>query len=185
MAEPTFSSLRFWTRTAILLALALTFQMGGFPQPITGPAINAILLIAAAIVSPASGVLIGIFTPVIAFFRGILPPPLGPMIPAIAFGNGMLVLTFYFIVWSQVRKKSKRASMKIFSLTPIIGVIAAALVKFAILAWTVRFIVEVPEPIAQVMSLPQLYTAVAGGFIALLILQALPERLKEDSRILF
>ncbi len=43
--------------------------------------------------------------------------------------------------------------------------------------------VQVPEPIAQMMSLPQLYTALVGGGIALLVLKALPDNLKVESKI--
>ncbi|MBA7583593.1 hypothetical protein ES708_25539 [subsurface metagenome] len=60
----------------LLLAVALVVQMGGFPQPITGPLVNTILYLAALLVGSWSGIIIGICTPVMAFMRGILPPPL-------------------------------------------------------------------------------------------------------------
>ncbi|MFW5789891.1 MAG: ECF transporter S component [Bacillota bacterium] len=183
MADISLTSTKFWTRTAILLAAALAFQMGGLPQPVTGPAINAILLIAVGLIGPVAAVIIGAFTPIIAFIRGILPPPLGPLIPAIVFGNALYSIIFFFISWSSKRTRPATAELKVFSVPTILAVIAGGLVKFFILAWTVNFMVQVPEPVAQMMSLPQLYTALAGGGIALLILKALPDSLKVDSKI--
>ncbi|MBF8437440.1 ECF transporter S component [Halanaerobiaceae bacterium Z-7014] len=183
MADISINSTKFWTRTAILLAAALAFQMGGFPQPVTGPAVNAVLIIAVGLIGPLAAVIIGAFTPIIAFIRGILPPPLGPMIPAIVFGNALYAIIFFFISWSRKRTKPATAKIKVFSISTILAVIVGALAKFFILAWAVNFMVQVPEPIAQMMTLPQLYTALVGGGIALLVLKALPDSLKVDSKI--
>ena len=146
--------IRWISRTAILLAIALVFQMGGFPQSITGPFVTTVLYMATMIVGWQGGILIGIFTPVIAAMRGILPPPLAPLIPFIALGNAILVILFFWL-------KSKN---KIF------GIIIASLVKFLVLVSAVRLLVQVPPAIAQMMSFPQLVTALAGGFIALIII---------------
>lgn len=147
------TNIRWLSRTAILLAIALVFQMGGFPQFITGPLINAVLYLAAMIVGWQGGMLIGILTPVIASIRGILPPPLTPLIPFIALGNSILVILFF---WLQSKNK-------------IAGIIIASCVKFLLLVGAVKLVVQVPPPIAQMMSLPQLITALAGGAIALVL----------------
>lgn len=148
----------YWiTRTAILLAIAVVFQMGGFPQFITGPAVNAILYLSAMTIGWSGGVLIGICTPVIAALRGILPPPLTPLIPFIALGNGILVILFFYL-----QKKSR-----------ILAIAVASTVKFLILAAAVNFLVQVPSKIAQMMSFPQLLTAIFGGLIALLVERAI------------
>lgn len=151
------NKIKFITRTGILLAVALVVQMGGFPQPITGPLINTVLYLSALLVGGWSGIIIGICTPVIAFMRGILPAPLGPMIPFIALGNGVLV-----VVFSLLKGKNK-----------ILGIIAASLVKYLILFTAVSYIIDVPDKIAKVMSLPQLFTALSGGVIAILVYKAL------------
>jgi hypothetical protein len=57
----------------LLLAVALVVQMGGFPQPITGPLINTVLYLSALLAGSWSGIIIVICTPVIAFMRSILP----------------------------------------------------------------------------------------------------------------
>jgi len=151
------NKIKFITRTGILLAVALVVQMGGFPQPITGPLINTVLYLAALLVGSWGGIIIGVCTPVIAFMRGILPAPLGPMIPFIALGNGVLV-----IVFSLLKGKNK-----------IFGIIIASLAKYLILFTAVSYIVDVPDKIAQIMSLPQLFTALSGGVIAMLAYKAL------------
>ena len=151
------NKIKLITRTGILLAVALVVQMGGFPQPITGPLINTVLYLAALLVGSWGGIIIGVCTPVIAFMRGILPAPLGPMIPFIALGNSVLV-----IVFSLLKGKNK-----------IFGIIIASLAKYLILFTAVSFIVDVPDKIAQIMSLPQLFTALSGGVIAMLAYKAL------------
>ena len=147
------TNIRWMSRTAILLAIALVFQMGRFPQFITGPLINTVLYLAAMIVGWQGGMLIGILTPVIASIRGILPPPLTPLIPFIALGNSILVILFF---WLQSKNK-------------IAGIIIASLVKFLLLVSAVKLVVQVPPAIAQMMSIPQLITALAGGAIALVL----------------
>lgn len=147
------TNIRWLTRTAILLAVALVFQMGGFPQFVTGPFVNTVLYLASIIVGWQGGVLIGILTPVIAAMRGILPPPLAPLIPFIALGNVILVILFFWL-------KSKNK---------ILGILIASAVKFLILVTAVNLLVQVPPPVAQMMSFPQLLTALIGGFIALIV----------------
>ena len=151
------NKIKFITRTGILLAVALAIQMGGFPQPVTGPLINTVLYLSALLVGSWSGIIIGICTPVIAFMRGILPAPLGPMIPFIALGNDVLV-----VIFSLLKGKNK-----------ILGIILASLVKYLILFTAVSYIVDVPDKIAQIMSLPQLFTALSGGAIAIVAYKTL------------
>lgn len=149
--------LNWLTRTAILMAVALVFQLGGFPQLITGPLVNMVLYLAAIFVGWQGGVLIGIFTPIIAAMRGILPPPLNPLIPFIALSNGVLVILFF---WLKSRQQ-------------VLGVLIASAVKFFILFTAVNLFVQVPPPVAKVMSFPQLITALIGGFVALLVYRTL------------
>ena len=147
----------FVSRTGILLAAALAVQMGGFPQLITGPLINTVLYLSALLIGSWGGIIIGICTPVIAFMRGILPQPLGPMVPFIALGNSILVVIFILL-------KGKNEILRI-------GL--ASLLKYLILYISVSCIVDVPPKIAQIMGLPQLFTALSGGIIALLVYRAL------------
>lgn len=156
--------LQWVTRTAILLALTLAFQMLGLPQPLTGPVVNAMLLLSAAFVGVSGGVLIGLLTPWVAFMRGQLPAPLGPMIPFIMVGNALLVIAF----WGGRRLLARSKWWGSIS-----GLLAGAVVKFLLLSTAVAYVVTVPPPVAQAMQLPQLITALVGGVIALLVEQAI------------
>ena len=153
---------KWLTKTALLLALTLAFQMLGFPQPITGSLVNMMLFISATISGLLGGILIGGLTPWIAFIRGILPAPLAPMIPFIMAGNAILVASFFGL---------KRFNQ-------YLAIIIAAVIKFAVLAIAVNFLVEVPEQIAVMMQLPQLLTALAGGALALVLLRLLEDKIE-------
>jgi len=137
--------------------------MIGLPQFFTGPLVNAFLLLATLTVGVSSGIVIGLFTPWIAFSRGILPAPLGPMIPFIMLGNAVLVIVFYLIT---MKKKDNIG----FS---VLGIVTGSIAKYLILSQSVAFIVSVPPPVAKAMQFPQLLTALAGGVIALIVEQAL------------
>lgn len=150
-------SVQTLTKLAILLAITLAFQMLGLPQPFTGPAVNAMLILSTLALGPVGAALIGMLTPVIAFTRGILPPPLGPAIPFIVLGNWALIFTF--------------AGLQRVNSYLALGV--GAVLKFFILAGAVRFFLAVPPPIAKALQFPQLLTALAGGIVALLVWAAL------------
>ncbi len=87
----------FIARMGIILALTLTLQVAGLPQPVTGPLINAMLLLTAVLFGNVAGVLLGCLTPGLALVRGQLPLALAPMVPFIAVGNALLVFIFIFI----------------------------------------------------------------------------------------
>jgi len=94
LQEANYYEFKIFTRTAILLALTLAFQMLKLPQPMTGPAVNAMLFISTAAVGIWGGVIIGALTPWIAFINGILNPVLAPAIPFIMLGNAVLCIVF-------------------------------------------------------------------------------------------
>lgn len=149
-------------RTALLLALALVFQIGfrQFAQPLVGPLVNMTLILAALMIGPTSGLIIGTLTPIIAFAVGIIG--LAPLIPIIIIGNILFVLAFFYINNSKMK----------YSIW--IALIISALVKFGFLALSVRmilplFIPKAPAPIIAAFTLPQLYTAIIGGILAIVI----------------
>jgi len=166
-------SVRWVTRTAILLAITLAFKMMGFPQMITGPAVNAMLLLSGAYVGGLGAVLIGMLTPLIAFIRGILAPPLAPMIPFIMASNAVLVAA-YVLSRGKLGKNYAGAG---------VGLAIGAVTKFLVLSSAVRFIVSVPPPVAKAMQIPQLYTAFLGGIVAIVVEKVLDSAIgKQDIR---
>lgn len=149
--------------SAILLAFAVAFQALGLPQAVTGPVVNAVLFLAAWTVGPVFGAAIGLLTPVVALWRGILAAPLAPMVPFIGLGNALVVLIFSYL---------KRVH-------PAAGIAVAAVVKWALLSTAVRAFVTVPPPVAVAMQWPQLLTALGGGILAWAVWRALPEPFRQ------
>jgi hypothetical protein len=150
-------SIRTLTQLAILLAITLAFQMLGLPQPVTGPAVNGMLIISTLAIGPIGAALIGMLTPVIAFMRGILAPPLGPAIPFIVVANWAYIFAF-----TGLRRLNK-----------YLALLGGTVLKFLILAGAVRFFLAVPPAVANALQFPQLITALIGGLIAFLVWGAL------------
>lgn len=126
-------------------------------QFITGPLVNAALLIAVVTIGSGPAILIGLVPSVLALASGLLPLPLAPMIPFIMISNAILVLTF-----AGLRKVNFWT-----------GIGSAALIKYLFLyiasTWVVSLIAQdkiAAKSSAIMMSWPQLATALIGGAIA-------------------
>lgn len=129
-------------------------------QFITGPIINATLFLSVMLLGTDAALLVGLIPSLVAFSSGLLPAVLAPMIPFIMVSNALLVMIFSLLV-----KKNYW-----------LGVIAASILKFAFLFSTSSIVInlllkkEVAGKVAEIMSYPQLITALTGGIIAWLIL---------------
>ncbi|MDQ7794358.1 MAG: ECF transporter S component [bacterium] len=153
-------NVRALTRIGILLALTLAIQMLRLPQPITGPLVNAMLVLAAVMVGVLGGVIIGVLTPWIALANGILSPVLAPAIPFIMAGNAALVLVF-----GAAARVGAHCGRRFERVSQVGGVLVGGFVKYLVIAGAVRLLVDVPAAVA--LQLPQLFTAWAGGVLAL------------------
>ena len=168
--QTTTVSQHFTTSKLILtlgwIALGVAIPQIGLPQAITGPLVNALLLIAVETTGLGSAVLVGLATPLSALAHGALPLPLMVMIPFIGIAN-----TILSTVYSTFRPQSRALAL-----------VAAAILKFAWLYGITTWLVSRPLQIAtsgtsQAIALPatfvtmlqwpQLATALAGGLIAL------------------
>jgi len=165
-------------RLATLLALALIVEMVGLPQPLTGPLVNMFLFLAVSLLNMKAAILVGLFTPLVALWRGQLPAILAPMIPFIIGGNSLLILVYGSLCLYFKRKFTR----KITGLTMIyefIPVTLAALGKFIFLFFAARFIFPLmfgktfPEQILWMMAFPQFITAFIGGILALTVVKFL------------
>ncbi|MBE3576964.1 MAG: ECF transporter S component [Limnochordales bacterium] len=168
---------RYLTRSAVLLALAMSVQMLGLPQLITGSAVNAVLYMTALSAPPGYGVVVGALTPVIALWRGILAPAAAPLVPFIAVGNAILVLVFWL---SQRPVAGFVARAGAWALLSVLGVVLASGLKAGFLALAVARIVHVPDKLAAAMQWPQLFTALTGGVIVLILWPAVRSVLKRS-----
>jgi len=161
--------IQFITRTALLLALTLVFQMTRplFPPNLAsfavGSLVNASLLVSVGMVGLWGGLIISIIAPIVAFFQQQIK--FIWMVPIVAVGNAIIVWLF-----ALVRKRKEWLAL-------LIGAVA----KFLFL-WIAMVQLAIPlsglkGPAAQVMSLsfswPQLVTGIIGGIIAISVLRVL------------
>lgn len=162
------------TLAALFLALTIVAQISGrFYPDVTklyvGPIINALLILAAIYTGPVFSLLLAFLSPILAFVTGQLNPAMAPFIPFIIAGNLLFVLVFIF----SSRPFGAKNTVK-----QIIGIVLGSLLKFALLALAARYAVSlfhlnIPGKIALKLpvafGLVQLYAALAGGFIALVL----------------
>jgi len=147
---------------AFLLSLAVFAPLLKF-QLVSGSLVNAVLFISTIILGLEGTLLICLIPSLIALGIGLLPIVLAPMVPFIVTSNAILVLIFSFL-----RKKNFW-----------LGVVSASIVKFVFLFSTSSLLVsfisnkQAVTAAAKMMSLPQLFTAIAGGLIAFLVLRAM------------
>lgn len=134
-------------------------------QMITGSLVNATLFIAAAVLSLESAITIAVLPSLIAVSLGTLPAPLAPMVPFIILSNILLILVV--VAFRRLNIKTNF----------LVKVFLASLVKFIFLLSVSAFVLnflfhkQLPAVIMNMMSWPQLITALVGGFIAYLIIK--------------
>jgi len=136
-------------------------------QWVTGPIVNAILIIVLMLIGIRSALVLCLVPSLMALAGGLLPAILAPAVPFIMLGNVIFVLTVDYLY-----NYAKNAQTGYW-----LGVIAAAGLKFLFLLVSVNFITELlvkqelAAKIAQIMSWPQFATALAGGLIAWAVLK--------------
>jgi hypothetical protein len=161
-------TVRWLTRTALILSLTLLFQSLRFiiPLPpvtsifVVGTLVNACLITATLSTGVYSGVLIAVIAPLVAFFQQLFPTPL--LIVPIAISNLLLVAIFTFLktyrFWIQV----------------IVAALGKSVFLYTSITWLLTNFIALPSKVSAVllfaMSWPQGITAVAGGFVAYLIM---------------
>ena len=136
-------------------------------QWITGPVINAILILILFLVGIRSALVVCLIPSLMALAGGLLPAILAPVIPFIMISNVIFVLSIEWI-YNQSRNEAKGYWL---------GVLVGAGLKFLFLLASVNLIgrllikQELTIKVAQIMSWPQFATAVAGGLIAWAVLK--------------
>ena len=155
-----FSALAIQKESVLILGLLICIAVAApllFRQQfITGTIVNASLILGVCLLGSRDGLLIGLIPSSFALATGLLPAALAPLIPFIIVGNAILVLTFAYFskfnFWA--------------------GVIIGSVLKFAFL-YAISFVVigllinkQVATVVAQMMSWPQLITALCGGIVA-------------------
>ena len=140
---------------AVFLAILIVLPALIHNQWITGPIVNAVLLMAAILIGPMEAVILGLMPSAMALSTGLLPLPLAPMVPFIMIGNTLLIVVFCYL-------RNQNYAFRL-------GI--SALVKFAFLHFAAVFVISdlleqgVLGKLAVMMSWPQLATAIIGGII--------------------
>jgi hypothetical protein len=175
--------IRWITETAVMLALliclqALTKPMG---QLITGSCVNAVLAISVLVGGLGCGLTVALCSPVLAFALGIAPQIL--TVPAIMVGNTVFVIILWILTGSGNLPRR------------IIAWLTAAAAKFAVLWIVVSGLIcgllaqpllasgALKEPMLKALpatfSWPQLFTALIGGGVAMLIVPLIKKALRK------
>ncbi len=164
--EQTISLIYFTT----LLSVSIVAPLFHF-QPITGPIVNACLFIATAMLGAQAGIMLGLLPSLIALSVGTLPAPLAPMIPFIMASNAIMVVVF---AWCQTSVRHMSDTTK-FGIAVIIASVLKFLFLFSTSYIVIHLIAQKPiaQKAAQMMSWPQLTTALLGGLIAFAVLKVL------------
>ena len=173
-------SVRFITRTAILLALTVLFQSlrvwipimpANVSQYVVGSLVNLCLIVAAVMTGIGGGLIIAVAAPIIALIQGFTPSPV--LVVPIALGNIVLAVV---------------ASL-LYDKNPVLALVSGAVLKFiALYIGVVKialpfFLPNAPDKMRAVLSVqfswPQLITAAIGGTIAIGVLVALKKVIRD------
>lgn len=164
------------TIAGMLLGLVIVVQLIGRSYPditrnFVGPIINLILILCAWYSGNKYGLLMATLTPLMAWLTGQLNPVMAPFIPFIMVSNLLFVLGFILFKHTTV----KRA----------IGIALGSVLKYAFLLGSVTYVVPrlnlgIPAPVQKNMVVAfgtvQLIAALVGGYLAILIIEALRKR---------
>jgi len=155
------------TRFLALAGIATILPFFIHLQWLTGPIVNAILIITLFLIGIRSALVLCLIPSMMALAGGLLPAILAPVAPFIMIGNVILVLT---VDWHYNNFKDGLKGYWY-------GVFIGAGLKFAFLFASVNFISkllikqELAQKVAQMMSWTQFATAVTGGMIAWVVLK--------------
>ena len=158
------------TVTAILLAICIVSQFfKNLNVYITGPIINAALILTTVYAGLACGIILSVITPITSFFiTGAIPA----MFPCIMIGNIILVLAVALLR----SKFGKKAGLPV---SIVIGAVLKALFMGILISLIIlpNMLPAKMQPMLHVLqlqfSVTQLITALIGGVYAIIILAVL------------
>ena len=176
------------TETAVMLALLVTLQALTKPmgQLVTGSCVNAVLAISVLLVGMSSGITIALISPVCAYLFGIAPNFV-TVLP-IMIGNVCFVVLLRLIagethkpIWRQPVALVAAAGVKFGVLYLLVVKVICGIASGALLGKKLGDIVVLAPPMLKMLptmfAWPQLFTALIGGGVALLIVPLLRKAL--------
>ena len=177
--------IRWITETAVMLALLVSLQAVTKPmgQLVTGSCVNAILAVSALVGGLSSGLTVALISPILAFLLGIAPQIL--TVPAIMVGNAVYVVLLSLLADKSGTNMVKQviawliaAGAKFASLYAIVVLLICGVLSESLLA---AGVMKAPmlKALPATFSWPQLFTALIGGAVALLIVPVLRKALRK------
>lgn len=136
-------------------------------QWITGPIVNAILILILFIVGVRSALLMCLIPSVMALAGGLLPPVLAPIVPFIMISNVIFILSVDYFY-----RSSKKQIAGFW-----VGVGLGGLLKYLFIWFNANLMInlilkkEMAAAVINIVSWPQFATALMGGAIAWVILK--------------
>lgn len=175
--------IRWITETAIMLALLVTLQALTKPlgQLVTGSCVNTILAVSALVGGLGCGLTVAVISPILAFLLGIAPQIL--TVPAIMAGNAVFVLLLSVLADKSGKNLVKQGIAWVVSAAAKFVMLYVIVVKIicGVMASSLLASGTLKEPMLKALpatfSWPQLFTALIGGAIALLIVPVLKKAL--------
>ena len=168
------------TETAVMLALLVALQALTKPlgQLVTGSCVNAVLAITALVVGLSGGITVALISPVCAFLLGIAPNFI-TVLP-IMLANACFVIILHWLLgrsmkplWKQPVALAAAAFFKFGVLYVLVVEVICGLASGVLLGKKIGNTVLLAPPMLKMLpamfSWPQLFTALIGGAVALLI----------------
>ena len=179
--------------TAILLAICLVSQIfKSLSVFITGPVINACLLLTASLVNLPCAIALSVITPITAYFIAASPVMMvvPGIIPFIMLGNVVLVVSTHFILKKDLDTMNLDGinSLKLIIKAVLCSLLKAVFMGLTISLWLLPTFVPEQSPLRQKMpvfqytfSVVQFITALIGFIYFVIIFVALKNYAKRNS----
>jgi hypothetical protein len=162
---PKYPGLTAIGRWGLSIGAAIAITNLGLPQAVTGPLVNALLILTVEWGSVSQAICVGMVTPMGAALRGILPLPLLVMIPFISLGNAILAGSYGFL-----RQRNRWLGLAVGASAKALFLYSTSMVMvarpFHLEMGGRDQAVVMPEAFLTMMSWPQWVTAMAGGLLA-------------------
>ncbi len=169
------------TRTAIFLALLIAFQFITAPLGttlVTGSLVNLMLIVSVMTCGLPSGLTVAVISPVLAKLLGV--GPLWEIIPFIILGNITISLLWHLIG----NRKIVNTYVPLVIAAIVAGTAKFAVLYFSIVQIAIPFLLNLPEQQAAVISgmfsVSQLFTALIGGTVAIIVIPPLRKVIKKQ-----
>ena len=186
---------RWITQTAVLLALLICLQWVGSlipeqmtKQMVTGSLVNCVLAVTVLMVGLSSGLTVAVISPVCAFLLGIAPNFV-TVLP-IMIGNSCFVVILHLLLgksmkplWKQPVALIAAAVAKFLVLYLLVVELICGVAAGSLLGQKIGSVVVLAPPMLKMLptmfTWPQLFTALIGGALALLVVPTLRKALKK------